>query len=220
MLNGFNKKTHRIMKKHEIKVEDIEKEDVVEKQNCDETLQDAEQQATAEENDETPEQDAANEEEEAAEPTVEEKLEAAEQEIARVKDMYLRSVAEFDNYRRRTMKEKAEIILNGGARVIENLLPILDDLERAEANTAEDADVETLRQGLDLISKKLIDTLTHQGLKRMETIGKDFDTDFHEAVALVPTEDADKKGKVIDCISTGYMLGDRVLRHAKVAVGQ
>lgn len=207
-------KLFKTMKKEEIKVEDLEQE---KEQELEAAIAETED-VTSEQ--ETTDEDAASEEEPAAEPTVEEKLEAAEQEIARVKDLYLRSVAEFDNYRRRTMKEKAEIILNGGARVIEALLPILDDLERAEANTAKDADVETLRQGLDLISKKLVDTLSHQGLKRMDTVGADFDTDYHEAVALVPTEDAEQKGKVIDCISTGYMLGDRVLRHAKVAVGQ
>lgn len=207
-------KLFKTMKKEEIKVDDLEQE----KEQELETATTENEDVASEQ--ETTEEDAATAEEPAAEPTVEEKLEAAEQEIARVKDLYLRSVAEFDNYRRRTMKEKAEIILNGGARVIENLLPILDDIERAEANTEKDADIETLRQGLDLISKKLLDTLSHQGLKRMEAVGADFDTDFHEAVALVPTEDAEQKGKVIDCISPGYMLGDRVLRHAKVAVGQ
>ena len=226
------KKHHNTQEEREIEVKDLDKE--VEETTAEasqggneaasapEDAENAGNEGAKTENEGTePEGGSTNaESEEEKEPTAEEKLEAAEQEIARLKDLYLRSVAEFDNFRRRTLKEKSELILNGGARVIENLLPVLDDLERAEANMSSDADVDTLRQGVELIAKKLTDTLAHQGLKRMETEGATFDTDYHEAIALVPTDDDEKKGKVIDCVATGYMLNDRVLRHAKVVVGQ
>lgn len=149
-----------------------------------------------------------------------EKLAEANEEIAALKDKYLRQVAEFDNYRKRTLKEKTELILNGGAKVLEALLPVLDDLERAAQNIEKSNDVQTLKEGVDLIISKLDKTLGAQGLKRMDTIGKDFDTDFHEAVALIPAQEEAQKNHVIDCVQTGYMLNDKVLRHAKVVVGQ
>lgn len=153
-------------------------------------------------------------------PTPEAQLEAAQAEITRLKDQNLRQVAEFDNYRKRTLREKADLILNGGEKVIGALLPVLDDLERARQNLDKSADYDTLKQGVELIAKKLRDILERQGLKPIDAAGKDFDTDYHEAIAMVPVEDASKKGKVIDCVATGYMLNDKVLRHAKVAVGQ
>ena len=149
-----------------------------------------------------------------------EKLEAANEEIASLKDKYLRQVAEFDNYRKRTMKEKAELILNGGEKVLSALLPILDDLERAAQNIEKSQDVDALKEGVSLIIDKLNKTLTAQGLKKMETIGKTFDTDFHEAVALIPAQQEEQKNHVIDCVQSGYMLNDKVIRHAKVVVGQ
>lgn len=148
------------------------------------------------------------------------KLEKAEEELAEMKDKYLRQVAEFDNYRKRTMKEKAELILNGGQKVIESLLPILDDLQRAHDNIEKSNDIETLKQGVELITSKLYKTLGAHGLKEIETEGKDFDTDFHEAVALIPSPEADKKNKIIDCVQKGYTLNDKVIRHSKVVVGQ
>lgn len=149
-----------------------------------------------------------------------EKLAEANEEIAQLKDKYLRQVAEFDNYRKRTLKEKTELILNGGAKVLEALLPILDDLERASQNMEKSNDVATLKEGVELIITKLGKALSTQGLKRMEAIGKTFDTDYHEAVALIPAQDEKQKNQVIDCVQTGYMLNDKVLRHAKVVVGQ
>ena len=149
-----------------------------------------------------------------------EKLAEANEEIAALKDKYLRQVAEFDNYRKRTLKEKTDLILNGGAKVLEALLPVLDDLERAAQNIEKSNDLQTLKEGVDLIISKLDKTLSAQGLKRMDTIGKDFDTDFHEAVALIPAQEEAQKNHVIDCVQTGYMLNDKVLRHAKVVVGQ
>ena len=176
-----------------------------------------EQMETAENNE--------NQAEEATEKQTEEltdadKLAAAEEEIAQLKDKYLRQVAEFDNYRKRTLKEKTELILNGGAKVLEALLPVLDDLERAMQNIEKSDDVTTLKEGVDLIINKLEKTLHPQGLKKMETVGKEFDTDFHEAVALIPAQEEAQKNHVIDCVQTGYMLNDKVLRHAKVVVGQ
>lgn len=152
--------------------------------------------------------------------TAEELLAEAEEEIARLKDQYLRQVAEFDNYRKRTLKEKAELILNGGEKTIAALLPVLDDMERAQANIAQNQDYDALKEGVELIAKKLLDILEKQGLKKIDTADKDFDVDFHEAIAMVPVTDDARKGKVIDCVATGYMLNDHVLRHAKVAVGQ
>lgn len=149
-----------------------------------------------------------------------EKLAAANEEIAQLKDKYLRQVAEFDNYRKRTLKEKTELILNGGEKVLSALLPVLDDLDRAAENIAKSNDVATLKEGVDLIIDKLSKTLAAQGLQKMDTADKEFDTDFHEAVALIPAPEESKKNHVIDCVQPGYMLNDKVIRHAKVVVGQ
>lgn len=156
----------------------------------------------------------------AAELTDAEKLAQAEAEITELKDKILRQAADFANFRKHSMATHTELILNGGKKVLESLLPILDDMERAEANLAKSEDVETLREGLSLIFQKLQRTLEQQGLKKMETKEAQFDTDFHEAVALFPTEDEQQKNRIIDCVQTGYMLNDKVLRHAKVVVGQ
>lgn len=156
----------------------------------------------------------------AAELTNAEKLAQAEAEIAELKDKILRQAADFANFRKHSMATHTELILNGGKKVLESLLPILDDMERAEANLAKSEEVETLREGLSLIFQKLQRTLEQQGLKKMETKEAQFDTDFHEAVALFPTEDEQQKNHIIDCVQTGYMLNDKVLRHAKVVVGQ
>ena len=156
----------------------------------------------------------------AAELTDAEKLAQAEAEITELKDKILRQAADFANFRKHSMATHTELILNGGKKVLESLLPILDDMERAEANLAKSEEVETLREGLSLIFQKLQRTLEQQGLKKMETKEAQFDTDFHEAVALFPTEDEQQKNHIIDCVQTGYMLTDKVLRHAQVVVGQ
>lgn len=153
-----------------------------------------------------------------AEPTIEEQLEAAKKEVEQYKDKYLRAVAEFDNYRKRTLKEKAELLLNGSEKAVYAFLPILDDFERAIADKTED--VNAIKEGMQIIFNKFNKTLESLGVKKIETEGKDFDVDFHEAVAMVPGMGDDKKGKVIDCVQTGYQLNDKVIRHAKVAVGQ
>ena len=147
-------------------------------------------------------------------------LEAAQAEIEELKDKYLRSVAEFDNYRKRTLKEKAELILNGGEKAVSAILPVIDDMERAIANGEKTDDPAVLREGMELIYHKFMKALEGLGVKKMDTTDADFNTDIHEAVAMVPGMGDDKKGKVIDCLQAGYMLNDKVIRHAKVAVGQ
>lgn len=146
-------------------------------------------------------------------------LAEAEEQIAKLKDQLLRTIAEFENYKKRTLKEKTELILNGGEKTITAILPVLDDFERALADTNTD-DPAAIKEGMDLIFKKFIKTLEGLGVHKIETEDKDFDVDFHEAIAMVPGMGDDKKGKVIDCVQTGYMLNDKVIRHAKVAVGQ
>ena len=178
---------------------------------------------------ETDKESAENAAEEAAADTQEEEKEEAEEkdplvkaqeEIEELKDKWLRSVAEFENYRKRTLKERAELILNGGEKVITAILPILDDMERAIENGAKTDDPEVLREGMTLIHQKFLKILEAQGVSKIESKDADFDTDVHEAVAMVPGMGNDKKGKVIDCLQEGYKLNDKVIRHAKVAVGQ
>jgi molecular chaperone GrpE len=186
-----------------IKVEDEELTDVHVEENENETAK-----TDAENSESTKEEDTAD------------PLLVAEQQIADLKDKYLRQVAEFDNYRKRTLKERAELILNGGEKTIVALLPVIDDMERAIENGEKTEDTEVLREGMKLIYHKLMKTLENMGVKTIDTENADFNTDLHEAVAMVPGMGDDMKGKVIDCMTTGYMLNDKVIRHAKVAVGQ
>ncbi len=192
--------------------EDIEKNIQINDENVDKNV-------VSEENTENASAKADNSADEmTAEPTIEEQLEAAKKEIEQYKDKYLRAVAEFDNYRKRTLKEKAELLLNGSEKAVCAFLPILDDFERAIADKTED--VNAIKEGMQIIFNKFNKTLESLGVKKIETEGKDFDVDFHEAVAMVPGMGDDKKGKVIDCVQTGYQLNNKVIRHAKVAVGQ
>ena len=147
-------------------------------------------------------------------------LEKAQKEIEELKTQLLYKAAEFDNYRKRTLKERAELILNGGEKTITAILPVLDDMERAIDNGAKTDDPQVLREGMELIYQKFVKALESQGVTKIETKDADFDTDVHEAVAMVPGMGDDKKGKVIDCLQEGYKLNDKVIRHAKVAVGQ
>ena len=147
-------------------------------------------------------------------------LEQAQEQIEELKEKFLRSVAEFDNYRKRTLKEKAELILNGSEKAVGAVLPILDDMERAIANGEKTDDPKVLREGMSLIYTKFQKVLESLGVKEIETADADFDTDVHEAIAMVPGMGDDKKGKVLDCVQKGYKLNDKVIRHAKVAVGQ
>ncbi|MBR3916625.1 MAG: nucleotide exchange factor GrpE [Bacteroidaceae bacterium] len=155
-----------------------------------------------------------------AEEKLQQELDEANGKIAVLEDKYLRQVAEFDNYRKRTMKEKAELIKNGGERAIESILPVLDDFERALNNMSKDESSAEIMTGVELIYNKFVGILKQNGLQKIETDGAVFDTDFHEAIAMVPTPDENLKGKVLDCIQAGYTLNDKVIRHAKVAVGE
>ena len=167
------------------------------------------------ENSETPENAESAEDAEEKDP-----LEVAQAEIEELKTQILYKTAEFDNYRKRTLKEKAELILNGGEKAVCAILPVIDDMERAIENGGKTDDPEVLREGMELIYHKMMKALEGLGVKKMETEDADFDTDLHEAVAMVPGMGDDTKGKVIDCLQTGYQLNDKVIRHAKVAVGQ
>ena len=147
-------------------------------------------------------------------------LAAAQAEIEELKTQILYKTAEFDNYRKRTLKEKAELILNGGEKAVSTILPVIDDMERAIENGAKTDNPDVLREGMELIYNKMMKALESLGVKKIDTENADFDTDVHEAVAMVPGMGDDKKGKVIDCLQAGYQLNDKVIRHAKVAVGQ
>jgi grpE len=208
-------------KEKKIKVEDGQ---TSQEQNCN-TTQEAEAMAAEETTDTKVNGDSEQADEQidsdidATQDTdCEDTLQKANDEIAALKDKYLRSVAEFENYKKRTLKEKAELILNGSEKSVAAILPVLDDFERALADKSDDP--VAIREGVQMIYNKFIKTLESLGVKKMETEDKDFNTDYHEAVAMVPGLGDDKKGKVIDCIQTGYTLNEKVIRHAKVAVGQ
>ena len=150
----------------------------------------------------------------------EEESEKLRSELDEYKDKYLRLMAEFDNYRKRVLKEKSELILNGGEKVISSILPVLDDIERAEESMTTIEDLKSFQEGVSLIFEKLKTSLEKNGLKKMDTVGEQFNVDFHEAIAMVPGQPDELRGKVIDSVQTGYLLNDKVLRHAKVAVAE
>jgi len=192
----------------------IEDEETLNENPAEETANEAAETENAE-NSENSENSDNSEDSEEKDP-----LQKAEEEIADLKNQLLYKVAEFENYRKRTLKERAELILNGGEKFITAILPVLDDMERAIENGAKTDDPAVLREGMELIHQKFMKTLEAQGVSKIETTDADFDTDVHEAVAMVPGMGDDKKGKVIDCLQQGYKLNDKVIRHAKVAVGQ
>jgi molecular chaperone GrpE len=148
------------------------------------------------------------------------KLAEADAKISELQDRYLRQAAEFDNYRKRTIKEKAELIKSASEKVMIAELPIVDDMDRALENMEKGMDADACIEGFKLIAQKFKNTLAQQGLEKINTDGQDFDTDFHEAIALIPAPSEELKGKILDCVQAGYKLGDKVIRHAKVAVGQ
>ena len=192
-----------------------EKENINEEELMSEATQDE-----AAENEEIQEEGVQD----SAAPTEEEKLaqelEEANKVIEEQKDKYLRLSAEFDNYRKRTMKEKAELILNGAEKTISSILPIVDDFERALKNMETATDVAAVKEGVELIYNKFMSVLGQDGVKVIETKEKPLDTDFHEAIAVIPAPDKSLKGKILDCVQTGYTLNDKVIRHAKVVVGE
>ena len=187
--------------------QNLQEEEILKDQQAEETAENK----TAEQ---TSEEQATQEEK------LQKQLEEAQQTIEDQKDKYLRLSAEFDNYRKRTLKEKAELIKNGGEKAISAILPILDDLERALTKMKKLDDIQAMYDGIDLIHQKFLKTLAQEGLQKMEPVGEAFDTDFHEAIALVPAPEETQKGKVLDCVQTGYKLNDKVIRHAKVVVAQ
>ncbi|RGW42038.1 nucleotide exchange factor GrpE [Segatella copri] len=204
-------------KEKEINIEDGNVQETVQNENNEQTTQNEnteENQNTdnkAEEGDNNT--DAADKKAEEIDP-----LTKAQQEVEELKKQLLYKTAEFENYRKRTLKEKAELILNGGEKTVAAILPILDDFERAIADKSEDPNA--IKEGVQMIFNKFVKTLEGLGVKKIETNDKDFDVDFHEAIAMVPGMGDDKKGKIIDCVQTGYTMNDKVIRHAKVAVGQ
>ena len=189
-----------------------EKEKMAEELNVEETKDTAEEQ---------PQNDQA---EEAAplthEEQLEKELEDARTVIEEQKDKYLRLSAEFDNYRKRTMKEKAELILNGGEKSISSILPVIDDFERAIKTMETAKDVKAVKEGVELIYNKFMAVMAQNGVKVIETKDQPLDTDYHEAIAVIPAPSEEQKGKILDCVQTGYTLNDKVIRHAKVVVGQ
>ena len=189
-------------KEKNIKIEGEE----LELNNEETTQNDAEAQAEESNGEETPAEEELD------------PLTAAQNEAEQWKDKYIRLVAEFDNYKKRTLKEKSELILNGSEKTVAAILPILDDFERATADKTEDP--QAIKEGYELIYKKFLKALETLGVNKIETDNADFNVDYHEAIAMVPGMGDDKKGKVIDCVQTGYTLNDKVIRHAKVAVGQ
>ncbi|HRL15118.1 MULTISPECIES: nucleotide exchange factor GrpE [Segatella] len=204
-------------KEKEINIEDGNVQETVQNENNEQTTQNEnteENQNTdnkAEEGDNNT--DAADKKAEEIDP-----LTKAQQEVEELKKQLLYKTAEFENYRKRTLKEKAELILNGGEKTVAAILPILDDFERAIADKSEDP--KAIKEGVQMIFNKFVKTLEGLGVKKIDTNDKDFDVDFHEAIAMVPGMGDDKKGKIIDCVQTGYTMNDKVIRHAKVAVGQ
>ena len=209
-----------------------QKNDMNSKENNAEKMKDvAEETAENTVEQPTPEEDQPVEGEvqtEAEEPekelTPEEKLQAQVDELTKeqeeMKDKYLRLSAEFDNYRKRTMKEKAELILNGSEKAFKAILPVVDDMERALATMQKATDVEAVKEGVELIYNKFIQILGQNGVQAMDTKEKELDTDFHDAIAIIDAPSEELKGKILDCVETGYTLNDKVLRHAKVVVGK
>ena len=180
--------------------------------NVEETLNNAEEQPQDEQ--------AENAVPMTHEEELEKELETAQETIEEQKDKYLRLSAEFDNYRKRTMKEKAELILNGGEKSISSILPVIDDFERAIKTMETATDVQAVKEGVELIYNKFMATLAQNGVKVIETKDQPLNTDYHEAIAVIPAPSEAQKGKILDCVQTGYTLNDKVLRHAKVVVGE
>jgi len=187
--------------------------------NEEELLKEEEQQTQNTEKAPETEAQAEDKEETPKESTVEEQLEKAREEISELNDSLLRKMAEFDNYRKRTLKEKTELILNGGEKTITAILPVLDDMERAMKNMQTATDVAAVLEGVELIYKKFISILEHQGVKAIDTKDADFNVDLHEAIAQLPAPNSEMKGKIIDCTLTGYTMNEKVIRHAQVVVG-
>ena len=205
--------------KEELKEEELNQEQQDAQQTSSQTEQNESEEGTATETSEPAHEVPPAPEAKAEELTIEEQLEAANKEIANLKDQLLRKIAEFDNYRKRTIKEKTDLILNGGEKTITTILPVIDDMERALKNMQQADDVSAVVEGVELIYKKFMDILGKQGVSVIDTKEADFDVDLHEAIAQIPAPTPELKGKVMDCTLTGYKLNEKVIRHAQVVVG-
>lgn len=194
-----------------------EQEEIKEKMTAEEAAKAAAETENTTNEETQGEAEASEQEEEEKTPEV--LLAEAQAEIAELKDRNLRQLAEFDNYRKRTIKEKTELILNGSEKTVTAMLPVLDDFERALQTMDKAEDIAAVREGVELIFQKFNKVLADLGVTRIETADTDFDVDIHEAIAQIPAPTDELKGKVIDCVQTGYKLNDKVIRHAKVAVG-
>jgi len=210
------KKLRKNHKKYNHKMNQTEEQkvrpDELDGQMAEETA--ANQAAAEENNPQEPEKELTPEEQ------MQQQLAERDEKMAALQDQLLRQMAEFDNYRKRTIKEKAELIKSAAEKVMVAELPVVDDMDRALENMEKGMDADACIEGFKLIVHKFRNILTQNGLEKIETDGQDFDTDFHEAIALIPAPAEELKGKILDCVQPGYKLGDKVIRHAKVAVGQ
>ena len=206
-------------KEKEINIEDGNVQETVQNENNEQTTQNENTEENQNTDNKTEEgdnnTDAADKKAEEIDP-----LTKAQQEVEELKKQLLYKTAEFENYRKRTLKEKAELILNGGEKTVAAILPVLDDFERAIKTMETAKDVKAVKEGVELIYNKFMATLAQNGVKVIETKDQPLDTDYHEAIAVIPAPSEEQKGKILDCVQTGYTLNDKVIRHAKVAVGQ
>ena len=147
-------------------------------------------------------------------------IEKLEAELEELRDKYLRLSAEFDNYRKRTLKEKVDLTKYAGESIFTNLIPVLDDLERALAHINDAGDMEAMKEGVELIAGKFREYLTAQGIKEITALHEELDTDLHEAISKIPVDDKKMKGRIVDVVEKGYMLNDKVIRYAKVVIGE
>lgn len=192
------------------------------------TMDSNEKREASEEREQINQEEATNLQEEQANATgetmssdnVADGLEALQKKYNDLNDSHLRLMAEFDNYRKRTLREKADLIKSGGESALSNLLPVVDDFERALQNIRTAEDMKAVTEGIELIYGKFMSYLSQQGVSAIEAVGKPFDTEEFEAIATIPAPEADLKGKVLDCVQTGYTLYEKVIRHAKVVVGE
>lgn len=169
---------------------------------------------------ETPNEESTSEATEPTETDIKAELETLKEKCETMHNDYLRLYADFDNYKKRALKDKAELIKSAGENIFNNILPLVDDFERAMKAMENATEVASVKEGVDLIYGKFLSFLSQNGVKVIETEAKDFDTDFHEAIAKIPAPSEEMKGKIIDCTQKGYMLNEKVIRYAKVVVGE
>ena len=201
-----------IEEQKENELKDNVNEEIPQEEVADQTTDSAEEPVAEEKAEEALEAEVADE--------LETKLKEAEEKAVELNDRYLRLSAEFDNYRKRTLKEKTELILNGGEKVLTSILPVVDDMERAMQNMEKATDVKAVLEGVELIYTKFLQTLEQNGVKPIPTEDQPLDTDYHEAIALIDAPTEEQKGKILDCVQKGYTLNDKVIRHAKVVIGK